>query len=139
MPSHVRAILAISNVQDLQELANLADKVSEASQPITYMDASTSATTNHTARNSALSAPADSFTTLTEILTRQFEKLSHDIRDLKSLHQTRSRSTLRHSHSRDRSRNRSLNKRCFYHQRFGKNAKKCVQPCSWKNISNSDN
>ena len=39
MPSHVRAILAMSNVEDLQELANLADKVSEASQPNTYQAA----------------------------------------------------------------------------------------------------
>ena len=108
MLSHVRAILTMSNVEDLQELANLADKVSEASQPITYQVASTSATTNHTARNSALSAPPDSLTTLTEILTRQFKKLCHEIRDLKSLHQTRSRSTSRHSHSRDRSRNREI-------------------------------
>ena len=139
MPSHVRAILAMLNVEDLQELADLADKVSEASQPITYHVTSTSATNNHTAKNSALSTPADSFTTLTEILTRQFERLSHEIRDLKSSRQTRGRSTSRHLHSRDRSRNRSLNKRCFYYQRFGKIAKKCVQPCSWKNISNSEN
>ena len=111
MPSYVRAILAMSNVEDLQELANLADKVSEASQPITYQVASTSATTNHTPKNFALPAPADSFTTLTEILTRQFVKLSHEIRDLKSPCQTRSRSTSRHLHSRDRSRNRGLNKR----------------------------
>ena len=33
MPSQIRAILALSNVEHLQELANLADKVSKASQP----------------------------------------------------------------------------------------------------------
>ena len=59
-------------------------------------------TTNHTAKNSALSAPTDPFTTLGEILTRQFEKLCYEIRNLNSSHQTRSRSTSRHSHSRDR-------------------------------------
>ena len=42
MSSHIRAILAMSNVEDLQELANLADKVSEASQPLNYHVATTS-------------------------------------------------------------------------------------------------
>ena len=42
MPSHIRAILAMSNVEDLQKLANLADKVSEALQPTIYQIAATS-------------------------------------------------------------------------------------------------
>ena len=33
LPSHVRAILAMSNVDDLQALAELADKVTEAAGP----------------------------------------------------------------------------------------------------------
>ena len=40
MPSQVRAILALSNVEDLQELANLADKIYELSQPSNYQVAS---------------------------------------------------------------------------------------------------
>ena len=139
MPSHIRAILAMSNVEDLQELANLADKVSEASQPTNYQIASTSNIPDYTTKVSAVSTPVDPISALTEILTRQFERLSSEIRELKSSQQTRSRSTSRHRLGRDRSRNRNSNKRCYYHQRFGTKANKCVQPCSWKNTSNSGN
>ena len=34
MPSQIRAILTMSNIDSLQELANLADKILEASQPM---------------------------------------------------------------------------------------------------------
>ena len=46
MPSQIRAILAMSNVDNLQELANLADKILEASQPMSYQVASTSVASN---------------------------------------------------------------------------------------------
>ena len=36
MPSNIRAILAMANVENLQELANLADNISEAAQPLNY-------------------------------------------------------------------------------------------------------
>ena len=80
MPSHIRAILAMSNVEDLQELANLADKVSEASQPLNYQVATTSpgGIPNNIV---SVSAPIDPFSALTEILTKQFERLSNEFRN----------------------------------------------------------
>ena len=69
MPSHIRAILAMSNVEDLQELANLADKVPEASQPTNYQIATTFSG-NAPINSAAVSA---AFSALAEILTKQFE------------------------------------------------------------------
>ena len=83
MPSQIRAILALSNVDDLQELANLADKVSEASQPLNYQVASISTHLNIPSQSSSVSATNDNFSPLVNILTKQFERLSNDIRDLK--------------------------------------------------------
>ena len=139
MPSQVRAILALSNVEDLQELANLADKISEASQPLNYQVASTSTHVNTPSQNSAIPVTNEHFSSLVNILTKQFERLSNEIRDLKTVSRPRGRSNSQNFRRRDRSRSRSSQSRCFYHQRFGKNAQKCTQPCSWKVPSNSEN
>ena len=90
MSSHIRAILAMSNVEDLQELANLADKVSEASQPLNYHVATTS-WRGIPINITAVSAPIDPFLALTEILTKQFERLSNEIGNLKATPVTRGR------------------------------------------------
>ena len=83
MPSHIRAILAMSYVEDLQELANLAGKVSEASQLLNYQVALASSGGILT-NSDAISSPIDPFSALAEILTKQFEKLSTEIKQLKS-------------------------------------------------------
>ena len=139
MPSQIRAILALSNVDDLQELANLADKVSEASQPLNYQVASTSTHLNIPSQTASVSATNDHFSSLVNILTKQFERLSNDIRDLKMATRARGRSSSSNFQPRNRSRSRSSQRRCYYHQRFGKSAKKCTQPCSWKVSSNPEN
>ena len=138
MPSHIRAILAMSNVEDLQELANLADKVSESSQPLNYQVATTSpgGIPNNIV---SVSAPIDPFSALTEILTKQFERLSDKIRNLKVTPQTRGRSSSRTFRRPSGSRSRSSNGRCYFHQRFGKSARKCTKPCSWKTFPSPEN
>ena len=80
MPFHIRAILAMSNVEYLQELANLTDKVSEASQPTNYQIAATSSG-NVPINSAAVSTPVDPFSALAEILTKHFEKLSIEIKN----------------------------------------------------------
>ena len=139
MPSQVRAILALSNVENLQELANLADKVSEASQPLNYQVASTS-THFSLPKSNIDNAPSNNhLSSLINVLTNKVEKLSNEIRNLKTGSRLRGRSNSRNFQRRDRSRSRSSQGRCFYHQRFGKNAQKCTQPCSWKVPSKSEN
>ena len=139
MPSNIRAILAMSNVEDLQELANLADKVSEAAQPFDYRVASASAGQSAPFGTAPVSAQLDPLSSLTEILIKQFEKLSDEIKNIKSSSQSRGRSNSRTFRRRSRSRSNNTSSRCFYHQRFGKNAKKCTQPCSWRTDTTSGN
>ena len=69
MPLQIRAILAMSNVDNLQELANPADKILEASQPVSYQVASTSVASNPISKMSMSPAPVDPFSILTEILS----------------------------------------------------------------------
>ena len=93
IPSQIRTILAMSTVDNLQELANLADKILEASQPMSYQFALTSVASNPISKIST--------STLTEILTKQFKRLSNEIRDLQSSRQPRSHSNQRNAQYRD--------------------------------------
>ena len=85
MPSQVRAILALSNVENLQELANLADKVSEAIQPLNYQVAS--ASTHFSLPKSDIDNPLSNshLSSLINVLTNKVEKLSNEIRNLRWL------------------------------------------------------
>ena len=139
MPSNIRAILTIANVENLQELANLADKISEAAQPLNYQVAAASSSPNIVANTSAVSVPVDPFASLADILTKQFDRLSNEIRNLKAYPQHRGRTNSRNFQRNNRSRSRSSHGRCYYHHRFGKNANKCSQPCSWKVASTPEN
>ena len=139
MRSNIRAILAMSNVEDLQELANLADKVSEAAQPFDYRVASASAGQGAPFSIAPVSTQVDPLSSLTEILIKQFEMLSDEIKNIKSSSQSRGRLNSRTFRRRSRTRSNNTSSRCFYHQRFGKNVKKCTQPCSWKTDTTWEN
>ena len=132
MPSNIRAILAMANVENLQELANLADKISEAAQPLNYQVSAASSSPNIVANTSSVSVPVDPFASMADILTKQFDTLPNEIRNLKATPQHRGRTNSRNFQRNNRSRSRSSHSRCYYHQRFGKNANKCSQPCSWR-------
>ena len=106
---------------------------------MSYQVASTFVVSSPISKASVPSVPLDPFFTLTEILTKQFEKLSDEIPNLPSSRQPRSRSNQRNTHYCGRSRSRSNNGQCYYHQRFSNNAKKCAKPCSWKVPSTSEN
>lgn len=104
LPENVRAILAISEQQDVNKLAAQADKIMDMTQPTTTIS---SIESNHISR--------------IEALERSFKELYH----------SRNRNkTPRRRQSRSRSRENNPDY-CWYHNRFGKKASKCVEPCSY--------
>lgn len=126
-----RAILAASNVMDLQELANLANKVFEASNI-----ASSCSTVNMTSATSNLQTAS--------VLESQIRELSAQVNALSTQlsrsndNRSRSRSRNNHKYDRGRSSSSSGKPNCWYHHKFGKNATKCKQPCSFSTNTNNN-
>lgn len=120
LPSHMRAIISVSS-EPLDKIALMADKISEV---------------NDNSLIQAISTPV-SMPTPEPSLQQQVCKLVNEVAYLKTQFQ-RSRSRNRntpnhrsHNNSRESSRNSEL---CWYHRKFGDNAKKCKEPCS-KNLN----
>lgn len=127
LPVNTQAILSC-NPGSLDELAACADKISEVSNKseIYTMTATTS--------NSAYTQ-----------LARQVSELTNQVQQMSCMISRKSRRDINHrSKSRHRSfsRNRYTrnNDQCWYHYKFGKNAKKCIAPCAFsKNSCDSTN
>lgn len=135
LPPHVRSVLAVSDSFStktaLDELALLADKMME-----------TSSSTQISAVAST-SAQAHS-TSDAQFLVEEIRKLSFEVAALKASAQNnqqqyqpyrrpfnrQSRSTSRND-SRDRSRSETPSPYCYYHRRFGKDARRCTTPCTF--------
>lgn len=121
LPENVRAILAISEVQDLSKLAAQADKVIEMARP-------TSTAIQAVSRGQA---DGDS-RILQEIaeLKRQVRKLTFHDHRRRSWSRGRSASRGRTRQRQKQDGNSSVDY-CYYHNRFGDKAFKCSQPCTY--------
>ncbi|XP_028164599.1 uncharacterized protein LOC135080283 [Ostrinia nubilalis] len=128
LPSSVRAVLAVSDVQVLDKLAAIADKVMETSRPIQISEVQASPST---------SSNGDHAFILAEIakLTMKINDMERNRNQSRNFNNNRNRWRSR-STSRGRNQSRrtpdSPNWLCFYHHKFRGRAKKCVDPCSWK-------
>lgn len=131
LPTQVRAVLSVNKDSSLEGLASSADKMLEHTQQgaIYAVSANTPSTTSNDF----------------ETLSRQIEKLTLEIAELRGKPQ----SPYYHGGARNynRSRSNSQNRRrsnsnsrkpgdpdwlCFYHYRFGDEARRCEPPCSKK-------
>lgn len=127
LPVHCQQILSASTVQ-LEELAQLADKVVEVSGLTPFVSE-----VNKTA-NSQISADVNALQTLqnkVDILEASVERLSRP--------KYRNSNFGKRGRSRDRTRSSSNKPFCWYHFKFRERARKCVQPCTFKNDYNSEN
>lgn len=130
LPQQAQAILAISK-DPLDNIAEMADKI------ICVYNTSEAFTITK-ALNPAISS------NLTATVDRRIEALEASIASLhekfeKFTFHNRARSGSRHSRngaSRSRS-NSAKRKYCWYHFKFGENAKKCTQPCAFKTYNTS--
>ena len=117
LPSNVRMVLASANATaTLEELAELADKVVEVAAPTV---AAASAT------------PFPEILTEIEQLRTEVQKLQTSVRQLTRQSRGRSHSRIRHHSPAPQEQTT-----CWYHQKYGSNAKKCTPPCNYTQPSN---
>lgn len=145
LPPHVRSVLVVSDTISktaaLDELALLADKMLEQSHEISAVSAAPSPTSS--------AAPAPHQCADSQFLVAEIRKLSLEIAELKSSQHNRAGNErqphydrFRRRRSRDRhvspSRSNSRGHRaalslavCYYHKRFGSEARRCTLPCTF--------
>ncbi|KAM8718585.1 hypothetical protein ACLKA7_001314 [Drosophila subpalustris] len=148
MPRSVRPLLSVWNETDINKLAKLADTMLDAvGKSTTY--AISSSPQRMPAEDHAVNAVGGSGT-LNEIsnslrsLTQKFENMQKDVKRLQSSQSrdqspNRSRNQLRSpardqqnasSGDSDRQADTQQSTLCYFHQKFGNNARKCRLPCS---------
>jgi hypothetical protein len=139
LPLHAQEILSGMEDLGLENLAAKADKIVEIQRPIDIHSVGQSSAQRYDDPSAKVIAQLQQTNAKLQLsiesLTRQFENLSND--------NTRSRSSARKSspssrdfNKRQRSRSRSAKQvaqfpNCWYHAKFGKDAKNCVKPCSF--------
>lgn len=141
LPKHVRAILAVSDKSDLDELAAMADTIIENAGSQGHGE--TIARVDH--QPARATTPDRDVRQLIAQLSTQMAKLTQDMASLSHGPQDRqNRSQSREPRQQGRSRSRSASKKaennpkwlCYYHHKFKEDARKCIEPCNWKNSKN---
>ena len=121
LPGSTQAILATQKDTPLDRLAELADAIVEATPRA------------HIAETTTL-APLEAMFQQLTLLTARIQEVSSELRDmsLKNNYNGRNRSQSRSRYrNRSRSRPQTRNGMCWYHTKFGADAKKCTSPCSY--------
>lgn len=119
LPTQVQVILATCTTDRIEDVAEQADCIIEVISRTTIA--------------AAISTPANSLLEeQIKTLTQQVERLTMQARRSRARSQSRNRTPRERSKSRTDKQAITDNSLCFYHQRFGEEARKCQQPCSHK-------
>lgn len=135
LPQSIRAVLAvgdnIAKKSDIHELAMMADKILEQTQPYgTVAAVSSTPTTSHA--STSLEEKIDALTReIAELKAKQSQQHSYRRRSFNRRY-SRSRSSSRTNHNRAPNDQSAI---CFYHRKFGKEARRCTRPCSYVDSS----
>lgn len=120
LPAQIQSILTTST-DSLENLSKMADKIAEIEQPKTY---------------------AYEVQEKDHSLTEAVQKLSAQVAEMKmERHRSRDRCECEHNRRRSSSRptnstNEATTQQCWYHQKFGTKARKCISPCAFSNKGN---
>ena len=118
LPREVQTILASTTEHEADKLARIADSILEVNPGLASINAVAAAT-----------IPQDDLRDKVDELTRQIIALTAIVRP-GGAHGSRSRSRSRpRYHPRKSSRDSGNQQVCWYHDRFGSKANKCVSPC----------
>lgn len=123
LPNHIQSILAAQPTHTLEQLADLADRINEINSSSSV--ASTSTPSGSTTSSSEI-------TTLRNMVEQLSMKLDQLTRPSRRQH---SQPRRRRSTSRSRSRPTADYRKdpvCWYHRKYGTNARMCVTPCDYK-------
>lgn len=119
LPAAIQPIVVSQKNTDILELADLADNVHEI-VPSTPQVAAASASTSSTSL---------------DLMARQIEQLSRQVMTLTAQNRRSRSKTRQDSRDRRQSRSQSNYKRfpiCWYHHKYGSQAKWCTKPCDYK-------
>ncbi|XP_065295035.2 uncharacterized protein [Dermacentor albipictus] len=134
LPVNVQMVLATATVMDLNSLASLADKVMEVVTPAVCNVTSSSPTASSAPQtSSSADSPID-------VLCNRLDQLVCAAeRHRTSPRHGRYRSSSRSRRPREeRSRSQTPPRVCFYHRRFGQEARHCLRPCAWQGNQPAD-
>ena len=127
LPGHVRMVLASSSSSlQLSELAQLADRILEVAQP-SPLAVHSVATNTVSSEITALKEQMEALTTTVKELAESQHRLVQQSR-VRGRSRGRGRSPTPHSAPTSSAASAPL---CYYHQRFGNDAFRCTQPCSF--------
>lgn len=124
LPQNIQPIIASQADTPLEQLADLADKIIAIAVPSPHV-AEVRPSTSHA---------SDMHIMMMEGMARQIAELTKRIDDL-TTRQSRPRGRRYNNRSQSRSRSRSTGF-CYYHRKFGANARKCTTPCQYKTAEN---
>lgn len=127
LPAQIQAILSTDD-GDVTRLLTMADRIHEVID--IRGDIQSIQTNAHNNVASTSSASSLDF----QQLCMQVNELSRQLAEMSSVsrNSSRSRSSGRGGRTRFRSRSRQPEDMCWYHFKFGKDAKKCIKPCTYK-------
>jgi len=131
LPDQVRAILVASDTQDLTRLAEMADRAVDAVRPTSV---NAVAILNETRSNIESQDKSNDLQFSIHALQLQVEALTKQFNW--EFRPRRGRSRSRGPGPRGRSpvpanKDRNSNLPCYYHKRFGSDARNCQAPCGW--------
>ncbi|XP_063912271.1 uncharacterized protein LOC135129121 [Zophobas morio] len=136
LPPHVQLVLSASEGVPLEKMAEIADKLAEIhrSNAMASSINAIGATSDTTRQNTIVPTQETNLITVIADLQKQMAALSVAVNHLTN---TRGRSPqARQNDSRNRSRTHSRQRTdqngvCYYHAKFGVNARKCFKPCTF--------
>ena len=142
LPQTVQLILAsTSDAVNIEQLADIADKIVEAAIPPVSSIATVS---THPQVAAAAAVPPPVPPSEIQQLQMQVQQLTLQVQQLSSNMTERGREQRRRNgrdnpqrQSRSPSTQRHAAGECWYHWRFGKQAKKCIQPCTFQQFSST--
>ncbi|XP_075533149.1 uncharacterized protein LOC142566176 [Dermacentor variabilis] len=128
LPVNVQMILATATLMDLNSLASLADKVIEVVTPAVCNVTPSSITASSVPQTSSSAAsPIDVLCNRLEQVVCAAER--HRTSPRHGTYRSSSRSRRPRE---ERSRSQTPSRVCFYHRRFGQEARHCLRPCAWQ-------
>ncbi|XP_069358833.1 uncharacterized protein [Maniola hyperantus] len=141
LPSNIQTLVASQPTLSLEQLADLADHVHDIVTPCNVAAASTSytATSNIASEIAELKKMVERLSTRLDEHTRGPTTSDHTRGSCCSASRSRSHER-RRTPPRQRDRSNSSYKRypvCYYHHRFGAEARRCSKPCDFKKAENT--
>ncbi|XP_075150656.1 uncharacterized protein LOC142224755 [Haematobia irritans] len=131
LPKKLSVALTASNLSNSDQLTKLADNLWEVMQEDTEL-ASIKQTNSGNANSNNLETMVNTLAQATNNLCEGFKNLSLEVSAMRRNWEDNQRQSRSFRLNRGRSRSRSRGWLCKFHYRYGENAIKCEQPCSFE-------